>query len=114
LGQSSPTAFGQAFKLQHGLQVIISTAARSGAPIWPDYAAAALIAAFPDGGQSPDELKQAIIQAALDAGVPVRTNSAATLAPSPARRLASRRRSSSPARKSRLGRTGEARDIGPI
>lgn len=75
---NSEPSFGEAFKLHHGIQVIISTAFHDGTPIWPDHAVTALTAAFPDCGVPPAVLRQAVIEAALKAGVSVRTISAAT------------------------------------
>ena len=85
----SKTPFPELFRVYDAVQVIVSSAFHDGLPIWPDYAVAALIAAFPTCGLSEAELKDAVLDAALQAGVPVRTVSAATfprqLAPRPNR-----------------------------
>ena len=70
MGSSThPRSFGQAFKVYEGLQIIISSAYRSGAPIHPDYAVAALQAAFPGSGVPSSELRKAVVEAAREAGV---------------------------------------------
>ena len=74
---NSEPSFSEAFKLHHGIQVIVSTAFHDGAPIWPDHAAIALAAAFPGCGLCRNELRDAVIAAALQAGVSVRTASGA-------------------------------------
>jgi hypothetical protein len=69
-----PTSFGQAFRAFEGIQILISTAYRSGAPIWPDRAVAALSAEFPESGLSADELREALMEEAMRAGVPIRAD----------------------------------------
>ena len=64
-----PHSFGQAVKVFEGLQIIISSAYRSGDPIHPDYVVAALEAAFPGSGVSSSELRKAVADAAREAGV---------------------------------------------
>jgi hypothetical protein len=74
----SKTPFPELFKVYDAVQVIVSSAFHDGVPIWPDYAVAALTAAFPACGLSEAELRDAVLDAAFQAGVPVRTVSAAT------------------------------------
>ena len=74
----SKTPFPELFRVYDAVQVIVSSAFHDGVPIWPDYAVAALTAAFPKCGLSEAELRDAVLDAALQAGVPVRTVSAAT------------------------------------
>src|SRR5688572_4796797 len=72
------TTFPELFRVYDAIQVIVSTASRDNVPIWPDYAVAALTAAIPTCRLSEAELRNAVLDAALQAGVPVRTVSAAT------------------------------------
>ncbi len=74
----SKTPFPELFRVYDAVQVIVSSAFQDGVPIWPDYAVAALAAAFPTCGLSEAELRDAVLDAALQAGVPVRTVSAGT------------------------------------
>src|SRR5688500_19440076 len=74
----SNTPFPELFRVYDAIQVIVSTASRDHVPIWPDYAVAALTAAIPTCRLSEAELRNAVLDAALQAGVPVRTVSAAT------------------------------------
>ena len=74
----SHTTFPELFRVYDAIQVIVSTASRDNVPIWPDYAVAALTAAIPTCRLSEAELRDAVLDAALQAGVPVRTVSAAT------------------------------------
>jgi hypothetical protein len=99
----SKTPFPELFRVYDAVQVIVSSAFHDGVPIWPDYAVAALTAAFPKCGLSEAELRDAVVDAALQAGIPVRTVSAATFP-----RQFSRRPNGAARPKLGIGRAAEA------
>jgi hypothetical protein len=65
------SSFGGAFDAAYALQVIISAAFRSGAPVSLDQTVKTILAKFPDCGMSRDELHKAALDAAEEAGVTV-------------------------------------------
>jgi hypothetical protein len=64
--------FGEAFGFHHALQLAVSTAFRSGAPMCPETLAAALISQYPGSGMIEAEVRAAITRAADAANVPIR------------------------------------------
>jgi hypothetical protein len=65
------SSLGSAFQLSEAIQVIISTAARSGSPIRLDAALRSLQTEFPEAGVSGIELSEMIVKAAGEARVTV-------------------------------------------
>jgi hypothetical protein len=59
-------------KLDDGIQIIVSTATRSGAPICPEAIARSLISLDCNDGLSAEQLSAKIVRAARKAGVSIR------------------------------------------
>ena len=84
MGRSvSNPPFGEVFGFHHALQLAVSTAFRSGAPMCPETLTAALMSQYPGSGMTEAEVRAAIAKAADAANVPIRH------APEPPREVAS-------------------------
>ena len=72
MGSSNPPSFGEAFGLHHALHLAVNTAFRSGAPLCPETLIEILMAQFPASGLTEDQVREAIVEAAKEAGVTIR------------------------------------------
>ena len=63
--------FSQAFRIYEAIQILISASSRSDRPIDLGQAMATLASDFPDARRAPEAVRQAILQAAAEAYVPV-------------------------------------------
>jgi hypothetical protein len=80
----SEPAFADMYAVHQAVEVLVSAALKDQRPIWTSHAVTSLEAAFPNCGLSRDELRDTIMDAALKAGAPVRTPSAANFFRGPA------------------------------
>lgn len=70
-GQSTPIPFGRAFRVTEAAYLLVSTAARSGAPLFLDQAVRVLQREFPDLVVRNVNVAEIVIEAAAELGVPI-------------------------------------------
>ena len=68
-----PQSIERRLQLNEAIRVVITTAARSGYPLWEDMTVRSLRSANPDVQITDAELRDAVMQAAASAGVSIKS-----------------------------------------